>query len=469
MTQSNTKISARLTLSVVAACLVSFCGLLTETAVNIAFPAIMKDFSVTTETVQWLTTGNLLLVAMVTPLSSFLQKRFKLKTLFCFSAIFFMFGSVLALFAPNFSVLLIARLIHGAATGVGVPVAFCIILEQIPFAKVGTFIGFGALVSAAAPALGPTYGGIINTTLGWRNIFSILIPVLIVTIVIGVLTIKESRKTEKTPIDIIGIILVMLTFFCLVYAFANIVKIMTNPILIIALFAVGIVSLVLFVKHCTKCEHPLIDVSIFKNLPFDMHMIAFFLINAVMLGASFLLPNYMQIVLGSASMVAGFLMLPGAALNAIMGPFSGAALDKIGPKIPIMTGSIIMAIGLLLLTIFGNVLSPVMVSGFYIVFGIGCGIAFGNTMTVGMMRLPVEKKSYGNTSFNTLMQFAGAVGTSIVAAFVAFAQTSSSPISYEAKTASGSTNGFIFLFILAVICAVTQGLGFYLHKKKSDK
>ena len=198
-------------------------------------------------------------------------------------------------------------------------------------------------------------------------------------------------------------------------------------------------------------------------------MIAFFLINAVMLGTSFLLPNYMQLVLGCASMVAGFLMLPGAALNAIMGPFSGAALDKIGPKIPIMTGSIIMAIGLLLLTIFGNVLSPAMVSGFYIVFGIGCGIAFGNTMTVGMMRLPVEKKSYGNTSFNTLMQFAGAVGTSIVAAFVAFAQTSSSSISYEAKTASGSTNGFIFLFILAVICTVTQGIGFYLHKKKSDK
>ena len=78
------KIPMRLTLSVIAACLVSFCGLITETAVNIAFPAIMHTFSVSTETVQWLTTGNLLVVAMITPLSAFLQKRFKLKKLFIF-------------------------------------------------------------------------------------------------------------------------------------------------------------------------------------------------------------------------------------------------------------------------------------------------------------------------------------------------------------------------------------------------
>ena len=165
---SKVKVPMKLTLAVVAACLVSFCGLITETAVNIAFPAVMNTFEISTKTVQWLTTGNLLIVAMITPLSAFLQKRFKLKRLFIFGTLCFLVGTVVAIFSLNFAFLLLARLIQGVGTGVGVPIAFCIILEQIPFEKVGTYMGYGALVSAAAPALGPTYGGIVNQTLGWR-------------------------------------------------------------------------------------------------------------------------------------------------------------------------------------------------------------------------------------------------------------------------------------------------------------
>lgn len=460
------KVPVRLTLAVVAACLVSFCGLITETAVNIAFPAVMNTFGVSTKTVQWLTTGNLLVVAMITPLSAFLQKRFKLRNLFLFGTLCFLGGTVLAIFAPNFACLLLARLIQGVATGVGVPIAFCIILEQIPVEKVGTYMGYGALVSAAAPALGPTYGGIVNQTLGWRFVFVLLIPVLIFTLILGLATIQESRKPEKVPVDGWGIVFTMLMFLGLVYGFANLSAFRTQPLVEIGSFAVGLIALVLFVRHCRACSHPLIDVSVFKNLPFTCHLVAFFLINAVMLGASFLLPNYLQVALLCESMAAGFMLLPGAGLNAVMGPFSGAALDKIGAKPPILLGTGLLTVGVLLLTVFGTRLSAGMIIVFYIIFGIGCGIAFGNTMTVGNLRLPVEQKAYGNTCFNTLMQFAGAVGTSVCAALVASAQNQSNALSYEAKTALGSTHAFVFLLILAVVCLVLQVVGFRAFEKK---
>ncbi len=466
MSNESVKIPASLTLSVVAACLVSFCGLLIETAVNVAFPTIMSDFSVSTKAVQWLTTGNLLVVAMITPLSAFLQKRFKLKSLFCFSAICFLIGTICAIAAPSYEILLLARLIQGVGTGVGVPIAFCIILEQIPFQKVGTYIGFGALVSAAAPALGPTYGGVITSTLGWRFIFIILIPVLIITLILGIVTIKEFHEPEKVPVDIPGILLIMVTFFCLVFGFANIGSIVTNPVFEILMFVIGVLALIFFVKHCTRSDHPLIQVEIFKNVSFDCHMICFFLINAIMLGAAFLLPNYSQIVLACSSMSAGLMLLPGAGLNAMIGPFSGAVLDKIGAKLPIMTGTVLMTIGIFLMMMFGKSLSPVIIVAFYIVFGLGCGIAFGNTMTVAMMRLPVELKSYGNTALNTLMQFAGAVGTSICAACVAFTQNSPLQMAYEEKTALGSTYGFVFLFVLTICCVLLQIIGFKCCKNK---
>ena len=463
---SKVTVPVKLTLAVIAACLVSFCGLITETAVNIAFPAVMETFHVSTRTVQWLTTGNLLIVAMITPLSAFLQKRFKLKQLFIFGTLCFLIGTIIAIFSPNFMFLFLARLIQGIGTGVGVPIAFCIILEQIPFEKVGTYMGYGALVSAAAPALGPTYGGIVNQTLGWRYIFVILIPVLIFTLILGICTIEEKHEPENVPVDIFGIIFIMLTFLGLVYGFANISSFAQNPVLEIAAFVIGIIALILFIKHCSNYENPLIDISIFKNIPFTCHLISFFLINAIMLGVSFLLPNYLQIALLCESMLAGFLLLPGAGLNAIMGPFSGVALDKIGAKLPILTGTSLMTIGILLFTIFGTKLNVMLILCFYIIFGVGCGIAFGNTMTIGNLRLPVEQKAYGNTCFNTLMQFAGAVGTSVCAAFVAFSQNQKSTISYEVKTAIGSTHGFIFLLVLAILCLILQIIGFRSYESK---
>lgn len=465
---NHVKVPAKLSLAVIAACLVSFCGLITETAVNIAFPAVMNTFDVSTKTVQWLTTGNLLVVAMITPLSAFLQKRFKLKHLFMFGTLCFLFGTIIAIFSPNFAFLLLARLIQGVGTGVGVPIAFCIILEQIPFEKVGTYMGYGALVSAAAPALGPTYGGIVNQTLGWRYIFVILIPVLIFTFILGIVTIEEKHAPEHVPVDVWGIVFIMLTFLGLVYGFANIASFKENPVIEIVAFLIGVAALGLFVKHCSKCENPLIDISIFKNIPFACHLVAFFLINAIMLGTSFLLPNYLQVTLLCESMIAGFMLLPGAGLNAAMGPFSGAALDKIGAKLPILTGTALMTIGIFSFTVFGMKLNTGMVIGFYIIFGIGCGIAFGNTMTIGNLRLPVKQKAYGNTCFNTLMQFAGAVGTSICAALVASAQNQQNSMSYEAKTAAGSTHGFIFLLILAVVCLLLQIVGFRVFERKEN-
>lgn len=464
---SKVKVSPKLTLSVIAACLVSFCGLITETAVNIAFPAIMQTFDVSTKTIQWLTTGNLLVVAMITPLASFLQKRFKLKHLFVFGTLCFLIGTVVAIVSPNYACLLIARLIQGIGTGVGVPIAFCIILEQIPLQKVGTYMGYGALVSAAAPALGPTYGGIVNQILGWRYIFVILIPILIFTLILGISTIQEKHKPHKVPVDTVGIIFVMLMFLGLVYGFANIAAFKENMLIEICSFAVGIVSLILFVLHCGKSKNPLIDMGIFKNSAFICHLVAFFLINAVMLGMSFLLPNYLQIALLCESMTAGFLLLPGAGLNAIMGPFSGAVLDKIGERLPIITGTVLMTIGVILFTVFGTKLNTIMIIAFYIIFGIGCGSAFGNTMTVGNLRLPIEQKSYGNTCFNTLMQFAGAVGTSICAALVASVQNSNINASYEVKTVIGSTHSFVFLLILSIICLILQIVGFGVHYSKS--
>ena len=137
----------------------------------------------------------------------------------------------------------------------------------------------------------------------------------------------------------------------------------------VVLLALGVICLFFFARHCAKAEQPLVKISVFQNTAFDCHLIAFFLINAVMLGASFLLPNYTQVVIGAASFTAGLILLPGALLNAGADPVS-----------------------VILFT------------------------------CLGMLRLSPEMKPYGNTAFNTLMQFAGAVGTCVAAACVSLSE-----------------------------------------------
>ncbi len=124
----------------------------------------------TTATVQWITTGYLLMLALVIPASSYLKRRFAMKALFLTAALLFLLGTVLAAAAPSFSWLLGGRLIQGVGTGLALPLMFNIVLEQAPLDKMGLMIGVASLITAVAPAVGPFAGGAIVEAFGWRMI-----------------------------------------------------------------------------------------------------------------------------------------------------------------------------------------------------------------------------------------------------------------------------------------------------------
>jgi MFS family permease len=132
----------------------SFSGVVIETAMNVTFPTLMAEFSVGTSTVQWMTTGYLLVLACVIPLSSFLKRRFPTKALFVCAMALFLTGVVVCALAPSFDVLLAGRLVQGVGTGVALPLMFNIVLEQSPLDRMGSMMGVASLITAAAPAVG---------------------------------------------------------------------------------------------------------------------------------------------------------------------------------------------------------------------------------------------------------------------------------------------------------------------------
>lgn len=205
----------KLLLAIVATGLMAFIGILTETMTNVSFPTLMAEFHIGTAVVQWLTTGYLLVVSIVTPLSSYLNHRFTLKTSFTAAVVLCIAGLLLAALAVNFPMLMIARILQGAGTGVALPLMFNIILEQSPRSRLGLLMGVGNMVCAIAPALGPTVGGVGEAAIGWRWMFGVLVLFLAV---VGIVTIRQPHATQRVRFHWAQLMLLMLGLVTFVFA-----------------------------------------------------------------------------------------------------------------------------------------------------------------------------------------------------------------------------------------------------------
>ena len=164
---------------------------------------------------------------------------------------------------------------------------------------------------------------------------------------------------------------------------------------------------------------------------------------------SFLLPNYVQLVNHSSTTLAALMLLPGAIIGAGFAPFSGLILDKLGARKPILLGAGLILLAHFFFTLFGLKLSNVLILVFYMIFMTGMGLAFGNIMTNGQKQLSLEEQPDANAIFNTLQQFAGAVGTTLASLIVAMSQANQK-MDFAQATAKGSRNGFMVLFALGI-------------------
>lgn len=467
MTPTRT-LNVNLILAIFATGLMSFAGVVVETAMNITFPVLMKQFAITTGTVQWLTTGYLLIVATFVPISAFLKQRFKTRQLFLTANLLFLSGLLLDSVAPTFSLLLTGRLIQGVGTGIALPLMFNIILEQAPLDKIGLLMGIGTLVTAVAPALGPTYGGLIVSNLQWRDIFVFLIPILLLSLVLGLTAIKQVSPTKNVRLDMISWLLIAIAFISLILGISQLALITTKPWFTIAGLVVGVLTIIGFFWHVQRVKEPLINVAVFKQPVFNWHLLGFFLLQATSLGLSFLLPNFLQLVNDKTALVAGLIVLPGAAIGALFAPLSGSILDHFGPRRPILTGALLQLIAVTGLAVTTMSLTANHLLLWYLVFMFGTGLAFGNIMTTGISALSASQQSDGNAIYNTVQQFAGAVGTAIASAIVALTQASHQ-VSFTYRTQLGTHRAFIVLSGILFINFIVLAIGLHLNQQQHTK
>ena len=444
--------------AILATGLMSFAGVLIETAMNVTFPTLIDQFTLSTSDVQWVTTIYLLVISIIVPISTYLLKRFSLRTLFLAANAFFLVGLVIDFLSPTFAVLLIGRFFQGASTGIALPLMFHIILTYSPFEKRGATIGLGNLTTSIAPAIGPTYGGLLTAHWSWNAIFLFLIPVLLISLVLGLYSIPKTAGAKDTSLDLLSVLGIVLMFSGFLL-FLN--QVGTLASLLPLLF--GFIGAGLFYQR-SKGPNPLIRLAVLKNRSFSLFLFGFLVCQFLLLGISFVLPNFVQLVLGKDAFTAGLVMLPWAAIGAILAPISGRLLDKVGPKKPILSGLTLIAIGWLSLALVLR--SPFiwsLVAG-HVFYMIGIGLAYSNMMTTGLNKLTPALYADGNAIFNTLQQFSGAVATAVVATIINLAQNAATD--YTQGTVIGSQIALFFLWALVLL---TFLLTINYFRKNTDK
>lgn len=420
MVKSSDKIPAKVFAAIVATGLMSFCGVIVETSMNIAFPTLMREFGVSTNVISWMTSIYLLAISIIVPISAILKSSYKTKNLFLTANVLFLLGLIVDAIAPSFVFLLLGRVIQGIATGIALPLMFNIILEQVSKSKIGTMMGVGNLITGAAPALGPTFGGIIINNLGWRWVFYLLIPFIIISLLLGLWGIQQKSELVKQKIDVPSFLLIAIFFSGAIYGFSNLSSGNILEIVLPLIFVV--IAAILLVRRTKSLEHPLLKLDLLKNKYFAATVLGFFLIQMISLGNAFLLPNYIQLTNNSTAMTAGLLVLPAGAVGAIMGPIGGNLLDKHGARNVTLAGFYLMISELAIFAIFSRNMSNIFIMLVYILYMGGMGMILGNVMTYALSRIDKKWVTQGNAILSTVQQFAGAVGTSVTSAIVAVSQ-----------------------------------------------
>lgn len=453
-----------------------FIGLFSETALNMALGDLIQQFGVGSSTIQWLTTGYLLTLGILVPVSGLLLQWFSTRQLFIAALAFSVTGTLIAALAPSFSILMVARVIQAIGTGLLLPLMFNTILLIFPIHRRGAIMGLMGLVIMFAPAIGPTISGFLIENLSWHWIFWVSLPFLVFALVFGIMFMQNVSVITKPKIDITSIVLSSLGFGGIVYGFSTAGESGWGSFIVIASIAVGFVSLFLFSIRQFKMDQPMINLRVFKYPMFTLGLAAVFIAFMVILSSAILLPLYLQTGLGLAAVTAGLILLPGGVLNGLMSPITGRIYDKYGPRGLVIPGFSIIIITLWNLSGVTTATTAVTIVVLNTLLMVGVSLVMMPAQTNALNQLPKDLYPDGTALMNTLQQVSGAIGTAVAITIMSstqstYMQTVSDPNSAsaipEALTA-GVQNAFTFGLVLAVIGLVISFFIKSVHLAKEE-
>lgn len=447
----------------------SFVAFLNENLLTNALPQLMREFNVAPATIQWLSTGYMLVIGVLVPVTALLQQWFTTRQMFLSAMALFLAGTCLCAISPGFGVLLMGRVVQASGTGLLLPLMMNTILALYPPERRGAAMGLMGMVIMLAPIIGPALSGLIIDTLNWRWLFYMVIPVALFSIIYAIMYLRNVTELTKPKIDLLSIVMSTAGFGCVTYGFSQ-TSVWAQPEGY-GPIAIGSLFLLLLVWRQLKIKEPLINLAVFRHSTFSLVAVLVVLLMMVLFATTTLLPIYMQDVMQLTAFATGLLLIPGCILNGIMMPLSGKLLDKFGPRFVIVPGLFLIALSLWLFagidsdTTVGSVLFN------HILLFLGMSFVVMPAQTTGLNQLPRHLVPHGTAIYNTLQQIAGGIGIALFVGIMSsganrYLRHSLDPTAMQEKTHSmvaGLQTVFWIEFILAML---VLALGWFINSPK---
>lgn len=433
----------------------TFVVILNETIMSNALPVLLRDLGITPSTGQWLTAGFLLTMSVVIPITGYLIRRVPTRRLFGAAMGLFSVGTLLAMLAPGFPVLLGARIVQASGTAIMLPLLMTTVMTLVPPARRGAVMGNLSIVISVAPAIGPTVSGVVLSLLGWRGMFGVVLPIALIVLVLGLRRIVDIGEAVDLPIDVLSVVLSAVGFGGLVYGLSTIGQVTAGVPGWVAFIAggMGVAGFVTRQLVLQRDDRALLDLRTFRSRTFTMATLLMMLMMASLLGTITLLPLYLQNVLHLTPLATGLLVLPGGLLMGLLGPVVGRLYDRVGARALLVPGTIVTSLALAVSTLFAADSSVWLVLGFHLLFSAGAAFVITPLFTAGLGAVPPRFYSFGSAIFGSTQQLAGAAGVALLVSVLALrsAQLTTSGASAVAGAAGGIHLAFLVAALLSVV------------------
>ncbi len=316
-------------------------AMLDATVVNIALPRLGDDLHADFAGLQWVLNGYTLALASLILLGDSLGDRFGRRRIFTVGAIWFLTASVLCAVAPTIEVLIGARLLQGVGGALLTPGSLAILQSSFHPQDRARAIGAWSGLGGVTTAIGPFLGGWLVDAASWRWIFLLNVPLGAVVVYVAIVHLPESRDTSiEGRLDLAGAVLGAAGLAAATFG-------LIERNLAIGLGGVGL--LILFVAAEARQRHPMVPLSIFRSRQFSATNAVTFVLYGALAIALFLIGLVLQRSLGYSPLEAGLATLPFTAMMLVFSARSGALAQRIGPRLQMSVGPVLVGVGLALM------------------------------------------------------------------------------------------------------------------------
>lgn len=426
---------------------------LDATVVSIALPAIGRDFRTSVTSLQWVVDGYTLPLAGLLLLGGALGDAFGRQKVFLIGTVWFALASLACGLAPGAGFLIAARALQGAGAALLVPGSLAIIQASFVAGDRAKAIGAWSGLGGVATAIGPFLGGWLIGAVSWRLVFFINLPVAAAVVLIGARHVPESRAPgPRPPLDIAGALSISLALAGLTYGLiAASGRGWTSPVVLASLLA-GAALLAAFCVVEARSRHPMLPLTVFRARQFSAANAVTFVDYGALGGALFLVPVVLQEAGGYSALEAGMAMLPLTAIMLALSARSAALSARIGPRLQMTVGPLVIAAGMILFTrVHGSADYLTEVLPAVVVLGFGLAVNVAPLTATALSAAPAEHSGIASAVNNDVARTASLIAVAVLPALAG--------ITGDVYLHAGPlTHGFHVAMLIAAAAAAAGGI-----------